>query len=64
MTRITMACPEAIAVEFLQRTRAWLDSKRIELAKMTSRADGTGQMVINLQFADAADAGRFRATFR
>ena len=64
MTRITMACPEAIAGEFLQRTRAWLDSKRVQLAKMTSRADGTGQMVISLQFADDADAGRFRATFR
>jgi hypothetical protein len=64
MSKITMACPEATAVEFLQRTRAWLDSKRIELAALTSRADGTGQMVISLQFVHDADAGRFRAAFR
>jgi hypothetical protein len=64
VTRITMACPEAIAGELLQRTRAWLHSKRLERTQLTSRADGTGQMVISLHFADAADAGRFRATFR
>jgi hypothetical protein len=64
MNKITMACPEGNAAEFLQRTRAWLDKKRIELTGLTSRSDGTGQTVISLQFRHDADAGRFRATFR
>ena len=49
--------------EVMMKTRAWLDSQKIQLFQFTTAVDGKGY-ACRFQFQRIGDADRFRAQFR